>query len=151
MQLFTFPLQVYEIIVFVIIFVAFTIIEPGRLYVGQTGNYKEHFERMCGFLVLSLINGGQFVYYIAFQPHRMKIDIIVGSIEAVFYLGEILCTLFALRHFVRVSSFKSHGHFDSSGVMYIDTEENNEIQAFETLDEEDLPARPRTAPIFGSK
>jgi hypothetical protein len=133
-------LQSYEIAVFVIIFATFTLIEPLRLWVGQVGNFKEHFERMCGFLILTLIQGGQFAYYIPFQPKTMPIDIIVGVMQAVFFVCEFITTLFALRHFIHVSSLKSTGHFDSSGVMYIDTNEvDNEVQVLEDIEMEQRP------------
>lgn len=118
-----------------VLFFVFTVAEPIRLWIGYGGNLKEHFERMCIFLILTCFQGGMFAYFIPFQPKLMPIDIIVGIIEAVFFLFEFICTIFAIRHFIRISSMKSTGQFDSSGVMYIETNiEENQVQEFEDIE-----------------
>jgi len=78
-----------------------------------------------------------FIYFLFYQPDIKPLDIIIGTIQLVFYVLEYIFGIVALRIFTRVSGIRYKMYFNKDGTLALDDPEEdeeiniNKVEAFE--------------------
>ena len=124
-------------VIFWLVLIGWTVIEFPRLLIGYTGNLKEKVPRVFAFMILSTIQPLMFIYFLFYQPDIKPLDIIIGTIQLVFYVLEYIFGIVALRIFTRVSGIRYKMYFNKDGTLALDDPEEdeeiniNKVEAFE--------------------